>query len=153
MNWKRDAPRARRYLSQAIATLAVATCAVATTGNAADATRAGGPDASPKPTIVLVHGAWADGSSWNRVILPLQQAGLNVLAAPIPLTSLSDDAAALNRTLARTKGPVLLAGHAYAGAVIAAAQITIPPRSNPPRANLVRVNGSRGRDRKGLSHD
>ncbi|HEY2585163.1 MAG TPA: alpha/beta hydrolase [Tepidisphaeraceae bacterium] len=71
-------------------------------------------------TVVVVHGAWADGSSWNGVILPLQQAGLNVLAAPIPLTSLSDDAAALTRALARTKGPVLLAAHAYAGAVIAA---------------------------------
>jgi pimeloyl-ACP methyl ester carboxylesterase len=73
-------------------------------------------------TVVVVHGAWADGSSWGGIILPLEQAGLNVVAAPIPLTSLTDDAAALNRTLARTKGPVLLAGHAYAGAVIAAAQ-------------------------------
>jgi len=70
---------------------------------------------------VLVHGAWADGSSWNRIILPLEQAGLNVIAAPIPLTSLGDDVAALNRALPRTKGPVLLAAHAYAGAVIAAA--------------------------------
>jgi pimeloyl-ACP methyl ester carboxylesterase len=74
----------------------------------------------PNATVIVVHGAWADGSSWNRVILPLEQAGLNVVAAPIPLTSLRDDAAALNRALARTKGPVLLAAHAYAGAVIAA---------------------------------
>lgn len=74
----------------------------------------------PNATVVLVHGAWADGSSWNRIILPLEQVGLNVSAAPIPLTSLSDDAAALKRALARTTGPVLLAGHAYAGAVIAA---------------------------------
>jgi len=72
-------------------------------------------------TVVLVHGAWADGSSWAEVILPLEQEGLQVLAAPIPLTSLSDDAAALKRTVARTKGPVILAGHAYAGAVIATA--------------------------------
>jgi pimeloyl-ACP methyl ester carboxylesterase len=72
-------------------------------------------------TVVLVHGAWADGSSWNRVILPLQYEGLKVICAPIPLTSLSDDAAALNRVLERTDGPVLLAGHAYAGAVIATA--------------------------------
>ena len=72
-------------------------------------------------TIVVVHGAWADGSSWNEVILPLERRGLRVVAAPIPLTSLSDDAAALKRTLARTKGPVILVGHAYAGAVIAAA--------------------------------
>ena len=71
-------------------------------------------------TVVLVHGAWADGSSWSSVILPLERAGLNAVAAPIPLTSLSDDAAALKRMLARTKGPVLLAAHAYAGAVIAA---------------------------------
>jgi pimeloyl-ACP methyl ester carboxylesterase len=72
-------------------------------------------------TVVLVHGAWADGSCWNKVILPLEQQGLRVVAAPLPLTSLSDDVAALKRTLARTKGPVVLAGHAYAGAVIAAA--------------------------------
>jgi pimeloyl-ACP methyl ester carboxylesterase len=72
-------------------------------------------------TVVLVHGAWADGSSWNRVILPLVDEGLKVICAPIPLTSLSDDAAALNRVLERTDGPVLLAGHAYAGAVIATA--------------------------------
>jgi len=71
-------------------------------------------------TVVLVHGAWADGSSWNAVILPLEQKGLRVIAAPIPLTSLADDVAAVKRTLARTNGPVVLAGHAYAGAVIGA---------------------------------
>ena len=71
--------------------------------------------------MVLVHGAWADGSSWNRVILPLLNQGLKVTCASIPLTSLSDDAAALDRILERVDGPVLLVGHAYAGAVIAAA--------------------------------
>jgi pimeloyl-ACP methyl ester carboxylesterase len=70
--------------------------------------------------VVLVHGAWADGSSWNDVIGPLLSKGLNVLAAPIPLTSLSDDIAALDRALERAGGPVVLAAHAYAGAVIAA---------------------------------
>jgi len=70
-------------------------------------------------TVVVVHGAWADGSSWQAIIGPLEDRGLNVVAAPIPLTSLSDDAAALKRTIARTEGPVILAGHAYAGAVIA----------------------------------
>src|SRR5215475_1080000 len=70
-------------------------------------------------TVVLVHGAWADGSCWNNVILPLQQHGLKVICAPIPLTSLTDDAAALSRALERTSGPVVLAGHAYGGAVIA----------------------------------
>jgi pimeloyl-ACP methyl ester carboxylesterase len=73
-----------------------------------------------KAGIVLVHGAWADGSSWNEVITPLQSKGLNVLAAPIPLTSLSEDVAALERALERTTGPLVLAAHAYAGAVIGA---------------------------------
>ena len=72
-------------------------------------------------TVVLVHGAWADGSCWSNVILPLRHQGLHVTAAPIPLTSLSDDVAALNRVLERTTGPVTLVAHAYAGAVIAAA--------------------------------
>src|ERR1700754_4963460 len=74
---------------------------------------------SKNATVVLVHGAWADGSSWNRVLLPLLHHGFKVICAPIPLTSLSDDAAALHRVIERTDGPVLLAGHAYAGAVIA----------------------------------
>jgi pimeloyl-ACP methyl ester carboxylesterase len=72
-------------------------------------------------TVVVVHGAWADGSSWQAIVRPLDQRGLEVIAAPIPLTSLSDDAAALKRTIARTQGPVIVAGHAYAGAVIATA--------------------------------
>ena len=76
---------------------------------------------SENATVVVVHGAWADGSSWQAIIGPLEDRGLNVIAAPIPLTSLSDDAAALKRTIARTEGPVILAGHAYAGAVIATA--------------------------------
>ena len=53
---------------------------------------------SKNATIVLVHGAWADGSSWELVIRKLQQQGWNVVTAPLPLTSLSDDAAALRRT-------------------------------------------------------
>ena len=75
-----------------------------------------------KGTVVLVHGAWADGSCWRNIILPLRRQGLEVTAAPIPLTSLTDDVAALQRVLERTTGPVILAGHAYAGAVIAAAR-------------------------------
>ncbi len=75
---------------------------------------------APSPTVVLVHGAWADGSSWSPVITDLRRAGTAVTAAPIPLTSLDDDVEALNRTIDRTSGAVILAGHAYAGAVIAA---------------------------------
>ena len=73
-------------------------------------------------TIVLVHAAWADGSCWVNVILPLERTGLHVMCAPIPMTSLTDDAAALSRALERTSGPVVLVGHAYSGAVIAAVQ-------------------------------
>ena len=70
-------------------------------------------------SVVLVHGAWADGSSWNDIIGPLLSKGLNVMAAPIPLILLSDDVAALDRALERTNGPVVLVAQAYAGAVIA----------------------------------
>jgi pimeloyl-ACP methyl ester carboxylesterase len=73
-------------------------------------------------TIVLVHAAWADGSCWSNVILPLERHSLRVICAPIPMTSLTDDAAALTRALERTSGPVVLVGHAYSGAVIAAVQ-------------------------------
>lgn len=76
---------------------------------------------SRRATVVLIHGAWADGSSWDLVIRRLLQEGLNVVAAPIPLTSLTDDAASLRRTIARTEGPVIVAGHAYAGAVVGTA--------------------------------
>jgi pimeloyl-ACP methyl ester carboxylesterase len=70
-------------------------------------------------SVVLVHGAWADGSSWAKVIGPLATNGVKVVAAPLPLTSFHDDVAALDRTLERATGPVVLVGHAYAGAVIA----------------------------------
>jgi pimeloyl-ACP methyl ester carboxylesterase len=72
-------------------------------------------------TVVLVHGAWADGSCWRNIILPLRRHGLTVTCAPIPLTSLTEDVTALHRVLKRTSGPVILVGHAYGGAVIAGA--------------------------------
>jgi pimeloyl-ACP methyl ester carboxylesterase len=72
-------------------------------------------------TIVVAHGAWADGSSWSKVISGLTKKGLRTVAAPLPLSSLSEDSAALRRTFARTRGSVIVAGHAYAGAVIATA--------------------------------
>jgi pimeloyl-ACP methyl ester carboxylesterase len=84
------------------------------------------PDSAPgrdaphgRVSVVLVHGAWADGSSWGKVIGPLAAAGLRVVAAPLPLTSLADDVEAVGRVLERLDGPVVLVGHAYAGAVIA----------------------------------
>ena len=72
--------------------------------------------------VVLVPGAWADGSSWSKVINGLQSNGVDTVTVPIPLTTLDDDVAALDRTLERTDGPLVLVGHAYAGAVIGAAR-------------------------------
>ncbi len=74
-----------------------------------------------KANIVLVHGAWADGSSWSKVIPLLQQKEFNVTAAQIPLTSLADDIAVTRNLLAAQKGPTILVGHSYAGVVISGA--------------------------------
>jgi len=68
--------------------------------------------------IVLVHGAWADGSRWSKVIALLQAKGFHVVAVQNPLTSLTDDVAATKRILALQDGPVMLVGHSYAGVVI-----------------------------------
>ena len=69
-------------------------------------------------TIVLVHGAWADGSSWQKIIPLLQEKGFPVVAVQNPLTSLADDSAATQRALALINGPVVLVGHSWGGAVI-----------------------------------
>jgi pimeloyl-ACP methyl ester carboxylesterase len=76
--------------------------------------------ASDAVSVVLVPGAWADGSSWAKVIAPLAADGNKAVAVPLPLTSFRDDVAAVDRTLERVTGPVVLVGHAYGGAVIAA---------------------------------
>jgi pimeloyl-ACP methyl ester carboxylesterase len=68
--------------------------------------------------VVIVHGAWADGSSWSKVIPLLQAKGLHVVAVQNPLTSLAEDVAATKRAIALQDGPVLLVGHSYGGVVI-----------------------------------
>jgi pimeloyl-ACP methyl ester carboxylesterase len=68
--------------------------------------------------IVLVHGAWADGSSWSKVIPLLEAKGFHVIAVQNPLTSLGDDVAATKRAIALQDGPVILVGHSYGGVVI-----------------------------------
>jgi pimeloyl-ACP methyl ester carboxylesterase len=70
--------------------------------------------------IVLVHAAWADGSCWDNIVLPLERRGLQAICAPLPMTSLTGDVTALTWVLERTAGPIVLVGHAYSGAVIAA---------------------------------
>ena len=79
--------------------------------------------ATNNATVVLVHGAWADGSSWAKVIMALAATGVKAVAPPLPLTSFHDDVSALDRTLERVEGPIVLAGHAYAGGVIAATRV------------------------------
>jgi pimeloyl-ACP methyl ester carboxylesterase len=76
---------------------------------------------SPDPGVVLVHGAYADGSSWSAVIHRLQGAGLAVTAVQNPLTSLADDVAHTRRILALHQAPVILAGHSFAGTIISQA--------------------------------
>jgi pimeloyl-ACP methyl ester carboxylesterase len=75
---------------------------------------------SEQPNIVLVHGAWADGSSWGGVIRLLQKAGYNVTAPQFPLTSLADNVARLRQVLAVQTGPTIVAGHSYGGQVMTA---------------------------------
>jgi len=73
---------------------------------------------SASPNIVLVHGAWADGSSWSAVIEGLQAEGYSVTAPQFSMTRLADDVARLRRVLARLPGPIVLAGHSYGGQII-----------------------------------
>ena len=85
-------------------------------------------------TVLLVHGAWADGSSWSKIIPLLEAKGLHVVAVQIPLTSFADDISATQRAIALEDGPLLLVGHSYAGAVITEAG------NDPKVAGLVYVS-------------
>jgi pimeloyl-ACP methyl ester carboxylesterase len=83
--------------------------------------------------VVLVHGAWADGSSWSKIIPLLQAKGLHAVAVQNPLSSIADDVASTNRLINAQDGPVLLVGHSYGGAVITEAG------NNPKVAGMVYV--------------
>ena len=107
------------------AALALAGAGLAHTASAAEA--------APIRNVVLVHGAYADGSSWSAVIERLQKAGLHVTSVQNPLTSLADDAAATQRALALQDGPTILVGHSWAGTVISQAG------NDPKVAGLVYV--------------
>lgn len=75
---------------------------------------------SERPNVVLVHGAWADGSSWSAVIESLQAAGFTVTAPQFPETSLAADVARLRQVLRRQSGPTIVAGHSYGGQIMTA---------------------------------
>lgn len=110
----------------AAATAAVALGALALTGTANGATPAGKGSRWVKPTIVLEHGAFADGSSWNGVITKLRADGYPVVAAANPLRGPASDAAALRTVLDHIKGPKILVGHSYGGNVITEAAVNDP---------------------------
>jgi pimeloyl-ACP methyl ester carboxylesterase len=82
--------------------------------------REGTPEMNARPNIVLIHGAWADGSSWSGVIERLQADGYHVTAPQFPLTALADDVARLRQVLDRQDGPAVVAGHSYGGQVMTA---------------------------------
>jgi pimeloyl-ACP methyl ester carboxylesterase len=130
----RGPARRRRYLA-ALAT-ALLLCCVAALQVLPDATATQGRPAA-RPTIVLVHGAWADSSSWSGAIERLQADGYRVLAPSNPLRSLSTDSAALRTFLDTIDGPVVLVGHSYGASVI-----TNAATGNAAVKALVYVNGS-----------
>jgi pimeloyl-ACP methyl ester carboxylesterase len=111
--------------------IALAVCAIFMATVLSASAQAGA--AQQVKTIVLVHGAWANSSSWSKVIPLLEAKGFNVTSVQIPLTSLTDDVAAVNRALALEQGPILLVGHSYGGAVITEAG------NDPKVAGLVYV--------------
>ncbi len=99
-------------LGTGLAISATAATTTATARHSSSATNA------PKPTIVLVHGAWADNSSWNAVTERLQARGYTVDAAPNPLRGVATDTAYLSDFLSTISGPIVLVGHSYGGFVI-----------------------------------
>jgi len=103
-------------LKVSVATLSLACLAAVVPGVLASGSRK-----DPKPSIVLVHGAFADGSGWRHVIPLLEKDGYTVTAVQNPMTSLADDVATTRRAIDAQKGPVVLVGHSYGGAVITAA--------------------------------
>ena len=110
-------PLAKSWLIAAL-TAAIALIALVATTASAKPDKAATRFGAGKPTVVLVHGAWADASSWSRVIKRLQADGYPVIAPANPLRGLSSDSAYIASVLAQTPGPLVVVGHSYGGAVI-----------------------------------
>jgi pimeloyl-ACP methyl ester carboxylesterase len=106
----------RLILGAVVVAVVVAVAAISVGGASARPLDGSGP----KPNIVLVHGAWADGSSWSAVIQRLQAKGYNVIAPQFPLTSLSDDVARLRQVLTALTGPTIVVGQSYGGEIMTA---------------------------------
>jgi pimeloyl-ACP methyl ester carboxylesterase len=121
------------YVYLTYGSLACALLAVVSYFSSAPRAFAQGSESHGIRNVILVHGAWADGSSWSKVIPLLEAKGLNVTAVQLPLTSLADDAATVKRAFALEDGPFLLVGHSYGGSVITEAG------NDPKVAGLVYV--------------
>ena len=106
------------YLWAAIGLVAIAAVALIASASGSEAKARSATTAAAKPTVVLVHGAWANNASWSGVIERLQAEGYTVDAPPNPLQSLSGDAATIADLLKTITGPIVLVGHSYGGAVI-----------------------------------
>jgi pimeloyl-ACP methyl ester carboxylesterase len=117
--------RQRALRAALLACLLLATVLVLSDAAGARATAAQAPPRA-KPTVVLVHGAWADGSSWQRVVQRLQARGYTVAVPPNPLRGLASDAASIASFVNTVPGPVVLAAHSYGGAVITNAATSTP---------------------------
>jgi len=114
-------PNIWRKAASAIALITLA--GIITSGSGGQAVAQAGPThgkTKPKLNIVLVHGAWADGSSWRSVIQRLQEDGYNVTAPQFPLTTMADNLARLREVLAAQNGPTIVVGHSYGGQIITA---------------------------------
>ncbi len=122
-------------MTKKLSLLSVSAAALLSAGLAFHTQKASAQDSHPREVknVLLVHGAFADGSSWAKVIPPLQAKGYHVVAVQIPLTSFADDVAAVNRALKLESGPVILVGHSYGGVVITEAG------NDPKVAGLVYV--------------
>jgi pimeloyl-ACP methyl ester carboxylesterase len=101
-----------------LSTVVAAAAALVLTGTASASGAAAGPHTATRPTIVLVHGAFADSASWSGVIERLRQRGYPVVAAANPLRGLGSDAAYVRTVINSVQGPIVLAGHSYGGAVM-----------------------------------
>jgi pimeloyl-ACP methyl ester carboxylesterase len=116
MGARRGGHSLRRRLG--VVSAAAAVVALTAVGSATAATASPATVRPARATIVLVHGAWADGSTWSGEVSRLQHCGYTVDVAPNPLRGLSEDTAYLKDYLASVKGPIVLVGHSYGGAVI-----------------------------------
>jgi pimeloyl-ACP methyl ester carboxylesterase len=131
---KTTAARRRRRVGGVISAAALVAVLIPVTAASAKSGASVHPSA-PKSTIVLVHGAWADGSSWSGEVKRLQARGYTVDVAPNPLRGLAEDAAYLKAYLGSISGPIVLVGHSYGGSVI-----TDAATGNPNVTALVYVD-------------